>query len=154
MLCTKVYLKFCLLVFEWLPRIFPTFPVNLTRSAYRKCRKMVLFIVMSQCNQIVKIEKYFWIINQRIHKILIILDFDDYELLCLKSTNYFFAKIGLSTLEQWSLPNSWKEFARFFSKKAKKMRFRNKIYMSAASSVNWNVRIFFSLLKYDEENSR
>ena len=139
-----MYLKFCLLVFEWLPRIFLTFPVNLTRSAYRKCRKMVLFIVMSQCNQIVKIEKYFWIINQRIHKILIILDFDDYELLCLKSTNYFFAKIGLSTLEQWSLPNSWKDFASFFSKKAKKMPFRNEIYMSAASSVNWNMRIHFS----------
>ena len=148
-----MYLKLGLLVFEWLPRIFLTFPVNLTQSAYRKCRKMVLFIVTSQCNQIVKIEKYFWIINQRIHKILIILAFDDYELLCLKSTNCFFAKIGLSTLEQWSLPNSWKEFARFFSKKAKKMRFRNQIYMSAAYSVNWNVRIFF-LLKYDEENSR
>ena len=110
----------------------------LTRSTHKKCWKMVLFIVTSQCNQILRMKIN---VYTKFQSFLLSIIMNYYA---LNQRIGFLQKIGLSTFEQWSLPNSWKEFARFFSKKAKKMRFRNEIYMSAASSVNWNMRIHFS----------
>ena len=65
----------------------------------------------------------------------------------------FSQKIGLSTFEQWSLPNSCKEFARFFQKKPKKYGFVTKsVWVQPLQSIEmWE---FIFLPKYDEENSR